>query len=69
MEIDTGIEVVESEDAASAICQAAERCGAHMICVGTHAHGRLASAVLGSVAQQVIAKARCPVLAVPPPQV
>jgi nucleotide-binding universal stress UspA family protein len=43
----------------------AEKVGADMIIVGTHGRGGLSHAVLGSVAERVVQKARRPVLAVP----
>ena len=44
------------------ILQAAEREGAHLIVMGTHGHGLLGRAVLGSVAQRVVAGSTVPVL-------
>jgi nucleotide-binding universal stress UspA family protein len=41
------------------------RLAADMIIVGTHGRGGLSHAVLGSVAERVVQKARRPVLAVP----
>jgi len=43
----------------------AEKVGADMIVVGTHGRGGISHAVLGSVAERVVQKARRPVLAVP----
>lgn len=54
---------------ASMIAQAAEDAGASLIVTGTHGHGGIASAVLGSVARGLLHEARCPVLAVPPARV
>jgi nucleotide-binding universal stress UspA family protein len=51
--------------AAREIVNHAEKTGADLIVVGTHGRGGLAHAVLGSVAERVVQKARCPVLAVP----
>ena len=48
------------------IVKAAEAVGADVIVVGTHGHGPIASAVLGSVAKGLLHHAHCPVLAVPP---
>jgi nucleotide-binding universal stress UspA family protein len=47
-----------------AICATADRVGADLIVMGSHGHGRLAGAVLGSAAQHVTARAPCPVLVV-----
>ena len=44
------------------ILRTAERESAHMIVMGTHGHGLLGRAVLGSVAQRVVAGAKVPVL-------
>jgi nucleotide-binding universal stress UspA family protein len=63
----TKVEVVESHRPATAICQAAERFGADLICLGSHGRSGLSKAVLGSVAQDVIARSRRPVLVVRPP--
>jgi len=43
----------------------AEKTGADMIVVGTHGRGGISHAVLGSVAERVVQKAKRPVLAVP----
>jgi nucleotide-binding universal stress UspA family protein len=43
----------------------AEKTGADLIVIGTHGRGGIAHAVLGSVAERVVQKAKRPVLAVP----
>lgn len=48
------------------ICAAAEAFDADILCLGTHGHSRLASALLGSVSQRVVAISRRPVLLVGP---
>jgi universal stress protein A len=47
------------------IIKRAQELGADMIVMGTHGHGGLAHAVLGSVTERVLHKSRCPVLVVP----
>jgi nucleotide-binding universal stress UspA family protein len=54
---------------ASLIAQAATEAGAGLIVLGTHGHGHIASALLGSVARGLLHEAACPVLAVPPVRV
>ena len=48
------------------IAQAAEQLDAELIVVGTHGHGGVTSALLGSVARALLHEASCPVLVVPP---
>jgi hypothetical protein len=50
---------------ACSVREAARKSGAGVIVVGTHARGAIASAVLGSVAKQLLHASPCPVLAVP----
>jgi len=47
-----------------AIMEAAERLGVDLIVLGTHGRRGVARFLLGSVASQVVARARCPVLTV-----
>jgi nucleotide-binding universal stress UspA family protein len=58
-------EIVESDDAAEAITQAAERFAADAICLGSHGRTGLARTFLGSVAQGVMAQSKRPVFVVP----
>lgn len=58
----TELHVLESRHPADAICQAAERLGADMICLGTHGRTGVAKALLGSVAHEVLAKSHRPTL-------
>ena len=51
---------------ARTIVQEAEREGAELIVVGTHARTGLPHLLLGSVAERVLRTAPCPVLTVPP---
>lgn len=57
-------EVVQGQPA-TVLTRAAE--GADMLVLGSHGHGRMFHAVLGSVSEECIRKAVCPVLVVPVP--
>lgn len=59
------VKAVNRRDVAAAICEEAERRRVDLICMGTRGHSGVVSAVLGSVAQAVLAHSRIPVLAVP----
>jgi nucleotide-binding universal stress UspA family protein len=61
LEIRTG-----SHDVATLIARAADDVNADLIVVGTHGHGVLAAAVMGSVARGLCHHAHQPVLVVPP---
>jgi len=61
------VKVIENADPAKAICQAARRLGAEVICLGSHGRSGLSATLLGSVAQAVMAQCRRPVLVVRPP--
>lgn len=63
----TEVEVTESRDTAGAICAAAERFGADVICIGSHTRPGFTAKVLGSVALAVLQNSRRPVLVVWPP--
>jgi nucleotide-binding universal stress UspA family protein len=58
--------VTGSSDVAAIIADAAVDVDAGLIVVGTHGHGGVKSAVVGSVARALLHAARCPVLVVPP---
>ncbi len=58
----TQVHVLEAADAPLAICQAAERLDADLICLGTHGRTGVTKAVLGSVAAGVLSNTRRPVL-------
>jgi len=60
-------EVVTHYDIATAICDAAERKGADVICMGTKGHSRIGVALLGSTVQSVIALSHKPVFIATPP--
>lgn len=49
------------------IVRYATDCGADLVVVGTHGHRIVARMLLGSTAEQVVRRAPCPVLVVPPP--
>jgi nucleotide-binding universal stress UspA family protein len=66
--IKSQVEVVKHSNVATAICQAAERFGADVICIGSHGRSGLSKAILGSVAQDVMARSQRPVLVVGPPE-
>jgi len=53
---------VDHANPATAICQAAERFGASLICMSSRGRSRVAKALLGSVAQAVMTGSRRPVL-------
>lgn len=53
-----------NSDVANEIDHYAKNHGADLIVIGSHGHGALASAVMGSVATKVISAAPCPVLVV-----
>ena len=65
--ITTQVEVTDGRDTAEAICAAAERFGADVICVGSHTRPGLTAKVLGSVSFAVLQGSRRPVLIVWPP--
>lgn len=60
-------EVITHEDFATAICEAADRKGADVICMGTKGRSRAGAAILGSTVQAVLARAHKPVFVVTPP--
>ena len=65
--ITTEVEVTQSRETAQAICAAAERFGADIICIGSHTRPGFTAKVLGSVALAVLQNSRRPVLIVWPP--
>jgi nucleotide-binding universal stress UspA family protein len=65
----TGFELRHShrmEDESTLIASVATESNAQLIVVGTRGHGRMAGALLGSVAQGLLHGVPCPVLVVPP---
>ena len=64
----TEVRIVESGDEGKTICEAAKRFCADLVCIGSHGHSGMAAALMGSVAQAVIAHSRSPVLLIRLPQ-
>jgi nucleotide-binding universal stress UspA family protein len=60
--ISTQVHVLASRNASETICQAAERLGVDLICLGTHGRMGVAKAALGSVAAHVLSSSRRPLL-------
>jgi nucleotide-binding universal stress UspA family protein len=58
--------LVEEGHPADVVLQTAERLSADLLVVGKHGRGALARAFVGSTAEAVLRRARCPVLFVPP---
>lgn len=56
--------VLAMGNAAHAICQEAEDCGADLIVVGSRGLGRTATLLMGSTSQQVLHCSKVPVLAI-----
>lgn len=61
-------EVLAHDDIAVAIEEAAERCGAEVICLGSKGHSRAGIALLGSTVQGVLARSSKPVLVIKAPR-
>lgn len=57
--------VVEADSPYEGILDAAAKCGASMIVMGTHGGGGLARAVIGSVADRVVRHSDVPIVLVP----
>ncbi|HSF17191.1 MAG TPA: universal stress protein [Vicinamibacteria bacterium] len=66
--VETRFSVLEGQPA-SAILDAAESDEADLICLGTHGREGFERLVLGSVAEKVLRKSRCPVLTISEPGV
>jgi nucleotide-binding universal stress UspA family protein len=63
------VDVARATDIPEAVCQRAEQLGADVVCMATHAHGAVATALLGSTAQGVVRRCNRPVLLIGPTQV
>lgn len=61
------VQLLTGKDVARTLAQAAERLEADLICVGSRARSGVGAALLGSVAQQLLASSRRPVLVLRPP--
>ncbi|HEV8246766.1 MAG TPA: universal stress protein, partial [Polyangiaceae bacterium] len=64
--IESVVDVIEGEDAASGIWHAAERLAVDAVCMASHGRTGLVHALVGSQAEEVMRRCRCPVLLVPP---
>ena len=62
--IQSRVEVVEHQHPAAAICQAAERSGAELICIGSRGRSGLKKKLLGSVTESVMRRSSRPVLVI-----
>jgi nucleotide-binding universal stress UspA family protein len=58
------VEIVEHEHPAAAICQAAERSGADLICIGSHGRSGFKKKLLGSVTESLLQRSNRPVLVI-----
>jgi nucleotide-binding universal stress UspA family protein len=58
---------VKQGDPATLIVQTAEECHADLIVIGAHGHSALGRLLMGSVTEEVLRKAQCPVLTVKTP--
>jgi nucleotide-binding universal stress UspA family protein len=54
-------------DPAESVIASAEAEGADLIVVGSHRRNRVGRAILGSVSDEIVRSAPCPVIVVPPP--
>jgi universal stress protein A len=66
-ELRTECRVIEEVSAADAILDVARETGCDVIVMGTHGRSGLARLLMGSVAEQVVRRATCPVLTVKSP--
>ena len=62
--VQSRIEVVEHQHPAAAICQAAERSGAELICIGSRGRSGLKRKLLGSVTESVMKRSHRPVMVI-----
>lgn len=62
--VQSRIEIAEHQHPSAAICQAAERCGADLVCIGSQGRSGLKKKLLGSVTESVMRRSKRPVLVV-----
>jgi nucleotide-binding universal stress UspA family protein len=60
------LRVVKAEDVPEAIIRVVSEEPEPLLCIATHARGRVGATMLGSVAEELVRQARCPVLLVGP---
>jgi len=65
--VTTEVEVTKSRNTAEAICAAAERFGADVICIGAHTRPGFMAKMLGTVSMTILQRSRRPVLIIWPP--
>ncbi len=66
--VSTEVQVIDDESASLGICRTATRLGVDAICMATHSRAGVTRLVLGSQAQEVLKRARQPVVLVPEPR-
>jgi len=59
--------IVTDRPSATHILEILEKLGCDLIVMGTHGHSRLQHLLFGSVAEEVVRRARCPVMVVKAP--
>ena len=57
---------LESGSAAATIVEVAKKWGADLIVMGSHGRGKVTGILMGSVSQDVLRQAPCPILVAPP---
>jgi len=66
-EIQTEVEVIQGTNAARAVCEAAERFDADIVCIGGHTRPGVLAKIMGSQALAILSRCKRPVLIVWPP--
>lgn len=67
-DVQTETRLVKGEDAAAEILCAARECKCNLIAIGTHGRTGLHRIMMGSVAEQIVRRAPCPVLTIKLPE-